>query len=101
MVIGSAPVAGLDKYKKEHKEDILESLYHANLGLVADNLKYRPDVVELRKECTNRVREEVLKLRRGRGYPDEDPKANVAATWKLEGPKREGQMDDESWIKDT
>lgn len=79
----------------------LDVLYEQQLGYISEKLKYDPEVVEIRKECTNRIREEVLKLRRARGYPDEDPKAGIAETWKLEGPKREGKMEDESWVKET
>lgn len=79
----------------------LDQIYLAELGVVDEALKWDPEVVELRKECTRRVREEVLKVRRSRGYPDEDPKGGLAETWRLEGPKREGLMDDGSWVKET
>ena len=49
-------------------------------------------------ETALRVRQEVLKLRRARGWPDEDPKASAAATWKKEGSKEEGKMEDGSWV---
>ena len=57
--------------------------------------------VELMKECTRRVREEVLKVRRSRGLKEEDPKCGLVETWVKEGPKREGLMDDGTWVKDT
>jgi len=57
--------------------------------------------VELRKECTMRVREEVLRLRRGRGHSDEDPKAGYAETWALEGPGQQGVQADGSRIRDV
>jgi monolysocardiolipin acyltransferase len=71
------------------------------LGVVPVSLQYHPEAVELRIECARRVREQVLRLRRERGYPDEDPKANRADTWLREGPKREGKMGDGTWVKDT
>lgn len=71
------------------------------LGIVPETLKIHPEAVELRKECTRRVRNAVLEVRRSRGLPDEDPKSGVAETWLREGPKREGRMDDGSWVKDT
>lgn len=79
----------------------LDQIYLAELGVVDEALKWDPEVVELRMECTKRVREEVLKVRRSRGYPDEDPKGGLAETWALEGPKREGRMEDGSWVKET
>ncbi|GAB7346146.1 hypothetical protein MBLNU457_4893t1 [Dothideomycetes sp. NU457] len=66
-----------------------------------DELKYGEEAVALRKECTLRVRQEVLKLRRQRGWPDEDPKSSLVETWKQEGGKKEGLMNDGSWVKDT
>lgn len=49
-----------------------------------------------------RVREAVLKVRRQRGLPDEDPKIGLMETYRCEGTgKREGEMDDGSWVKDT
>ncbi|KAF9637554.1 Tafazzin [Lasiodiplodia theobromae] len=71
------------------------------VGVLSEGLKYGKEAVELRKECTMRMREEVLKVRRSIGLPDEDPKAGLVETWALEGPKNEGKMDDESWVKDT
>lgn len=58
------------------------------------------EVRELWAETARRVREEVLKLRRARGWPDEDPKASAAETWRREGPKRTGRMADGSWVGD-
>ncbi len=70
------------------------------VGTLTDALKYGDEAVELRKSCTLRLRDEVLKLRRQRGYPDEDPKARLVETWREEGPKSEGRMEDGSWVKD-
>ncbi|KAK5453021.1 Lyso-phosphatidylcholine acyltransferase [Exophiala xenobiotica] len=71
------------------------------LGIVPEGLTNHPEAIELRKECTKRVRDAVLEVRRSRGLPDEDPKSNSVETWRKEGPKREGKMDDGSWVKDT
>lgn len=70
------------------------------MGELTDELKYSPEAVEIRKEVTRRMRQEVLKVRRGLGLPDEDPKAGLVETWIEEGRKREGRMDDGSWVKD-
>ena len=56
---------------------------------------------ELWKETALRVREEILKLRRERGWPDEDPKASAAETWRKEGPARTGRMQDGTWVGET
>lgn len=72
-----------------------------DLGQLGPRMMYGQEAVELRKECTRRVREEVLKVRRSRGLPDEDPKNGLVETWVHEGGKREGQMKDGSWVKDT
>jgi len=85
----------------QHKKMLLDSMYEVQLGIVTEKLKWDPEVVELRIECTKRVRDEVLKVRRSRGYPDEDPKGGLAETWKIEGPNREGRMEDGSWVKET
>ncbi|KIV82169.1 hypothetical protein PV11_04297 [Exophiala sideris] len=71
------------------------------LGIVPESLTNDPEAIELRKECTKRVRDAVLEVRRSRGLSDEDPKSGLVETWLREGPKREGRMDDGSWVKDT
>lgn len=72
------------------------------VGVLEDQLRYGRAAVELREECTMAVRREVLKVRRLRGLPDEDPKEGLVETWAQEGPgKREGKMRDESWVGDT
>lgn len=78
-----------------------EEWFDALLGIVPQELAEHPEAIELRKECTRRVRDEVLKLRRRRGYPDEDPKSGLVETYAKEGRKREGKMDDGTWVKDT
>jgi monolysocardiolipin acyltransferase len=71
------------------------------VGVLTDRLKGAEEATELRIECARRVREEVLRVRRGAGWPDEPPENGVAETWKEEGDKREGKMKDGSWEKDT
>jgi monolysocardiolipin acyltransferase len=70
------------------------------MGELTEGLKYGQEAVDLRKEVTRRVRNEVLKVRRDLGFPDEDPKASLVETWIEEGPKREGRMDDDSWVNE-
>ncbi|KAH0565633.1 hypothetical protein GP486_000965 [Trichoglossum hirsutum] len=71
------------------------------VGVLTDRLKGADEVTELRIECARRVREEVLRIRREAGWPDEPPENKVAETWKEKGDKREGRMKDGSWEKDT
>ncbi|KAL2008508.1 hypothetical protein VTN00DRAFT_6702 [Thermoascus crustaceus] len=71
------------------------------LGVLNDELLHGHEAVELRKECTKRVRDLVLEVRRSRGLPDEDPKNGLVETWLREGPKREGKMNDGSWVRDV
>lgn len=87
--------------EKDAKKRDAEYASEMTLGLLTQDLLENPEVIELRKECTKRVREEILKVRRSRGLPDEDPKSGMVETWIREGPKREGQMKDGSWVKDT
>ncbi|MCJ1323242.1 hypothetical protein MMC15_008596 [Xylographa vitiligo] len=70
------------------------------LGVLSEGLKYGKEAVELRIECTKRVRDEVLKVRSMRGLPDEDPKNGLVETWIEEGGKREGRMKDGSLVKE-
>ena len=82
--------------EKELGEDAPE------IGILSDKLKYGDEAVELRKECTMRMRKQILKLRQDRGWSDEDPKAGLVETKQAEdSPERDGQMKDGSWIKDT
>jgi monolysocardiolipin acyltransferase len=71
------------------------------MGELTEGLKYGSEAVAIRKEVTRRMRQEVLKLRRSLGYPDEDPKRGLAETWIKEGPKKSGKMKDGSWVGDT
>jgi len=86
-----------DRVRRENGAQAAEEV-----GILRDDeLKYGEEAVALRKECMLRVRQEVLKLRRQRGWPDEDPKSSLVETWKQEGGKMEGLMEDGSWVKDT
>jgi monolysocardiolipin acyltransferase len=87
-----------DRHAKAHGLDGWDPIL---LGTVHDDLAESEEAVALRIECTKRVRDAVLEVRRMRGLPDEDPKHGLAETWALEGGKREGRMDDGSWVKDT
>ncbi|WEW57105.1 Lyso-phosphatidylcholine acyltransferase [Emydomyces testavorans] len=72
----------------------------APLGVLNRELMDGNEAVELRKECTLRVRELVLQVRRSRGLPDEDPKASLVETWVREGPGREGKFEGDSGVRD-
>ena len=73
-----------------------------NLGVLESRgLKTGEEAVRLRMEVALAVREELLRLRRGRGWPDEDPKAGVVETYRVEGLKRKGRMEDGSWVGTT
>lgn len=68
----------------------------------SENLRCGQEAQDLRRECALRVRNEVLKVRRRRGLPDEeDTKAGLTETWKEEGPERGRRMDAGSWTKDA
>ncbi|KAJ2997177.1 hypothetical protein NUW58_g737 [Xylaria curta] len=59
--------------------------HRASWGKLPDELKYGDKAVKLRIEVARRVREEVLKVRRGLGYPDEEPpEFELADTWTRE-----------------
>ena len=94
--------------ERDRRREIIErgvngtgSVGGEDLGLLSDELKYGKEAVELRMECTREVRNEVLRLRRLRGLPDEDPKSGLVETWRQEGGKREGRMKDDSWVKEA
>jgi monolysocardiolipin acyltransferase len=78
-------------------------LANGQLGEVHDHeLRYGAEAEQLRKDVTLVVREEVLRLRRSTGLPDEDPKCSLVETWREEGSwdKTEGRMKDGSVVKD-
>jgi len=54
-------------------------------GELTDELKYGERAVKIRVEVARKVREEVLKVRRSLGYPDEEPPGfELAETWARE-----------------
>jgi monolysocardiolipin acyltransferase len=77
--------------------------WESQLGEVHDqDLRYGAEAEQLRKEVTIAVRNEVLKVRRSTGLPDEDPKCSLVETWREEGSmdKKEGKMRDGSVVED-
>jgi len=73
-----------------------------DLGVLeSEELRVGEEAVRLRMEVTFAVREELLKLRRERDWPDEDPKARAVETYRVEGLKRAGKMEDGSWVGNT
>jgi monolysocardiolipin acyltransferase len=80
-----------------------ELAWESQLGEVHDQeLRYGAEAEQLRKEVTIAVRNEVLKVRRATGLPDEDPKCSLVETWREEGSvdKVEGKMKDGSVVED-
>ena len=78
-----------------------EASQKLEVGVLSEELKYGPEAVKLREECTMQVRGAVLKVRKERGLPDEDPKEGLVETWRAEGGMTEGRMNDGSLVKDT
>ena len=72
-----------------------------DMGELTDGLKYATEAEALRKEVTLRIRQEVMKVGKGLGIPDEDPKQGLVETWIEEGPKRVGKMEDGSLVGET
>lgn len=73
-------------------------------GRVEDNevLRTGEAAVALRIETTRRVREEVAKVRRQAGYPEEEPGADDPDKYHHPGMMaRDGRLDDGSMVKDT
>ncbi|KAI0014187.1 acyltransferase [Xylariaceae sp. FL0662B] len=68
------------------------------MGELSDELKYGREAVDLRIEVARRVRDEILKLRRSMGYPDEEEPLGfeLAETWAREpaGEKFRSNVDD-------
>ena len=90
----------------EMEKDVLRSKGQDStmeVGNLTDGLKNNPEGVALRLEATQRMRNEVVKLRKSLGYDEEDPKNGLEETWIEEGKSgsREGHMKDDSWIKDA
>lgn len=72
------------------------------LGVLIDHdLKFGREVEQLRIDVTLAVRNEVLKVRKAAGLPDEDPKRGLAETFREEGTTaRDGLQKDGSTLKD-
>ncbi|KAJ1337463.1 monolysocardiolipin acyltransferase [Microdochium nivale] len=66
------------------------------MGELTDELKYGAEAVALRIEVARRVRNEVAKLRKTMGHPDEKPGLDLAETWALEPAKKhiKSEVDD-------
>lgn len=89
------------KWRKLVEDNKRKGAGELEVGVLNEELKYGSEAVALREECTMQVRRQVLELRRLRGLPDEDPKEGLVETWREEGGKTEGKMDDGSLVKDT
>lgn len=72
------------------------------LGVLTDDeLKFGQEVQQLRIDVTLAVRNEILKVRKSCGLPDEDPKRSIADTFREEGIfGRDGLRQDGSTVKD-
>jgi monolysocardiolipin acyltransferase len=70
-------------------------------GELVEELRTGMEAESLRMEVALKVRELVAALRRKRGYPDEDPKTGYFETYRIEGPKKTGRMDDDSVVGRT
>jgi monolysocardiolipin acyltransferase len=93
--------AGFREKWKRLKQLEMPEAREEDVGLLNEELMTGTEAVQLRMEVTMAVREQVLALRRRRGWPDEDPKSGRVETYLEEGGKKEGKMDDGSWVKDT
>lgn len=74
---------------------------HLRIGELPDELKYRDEAEAIRIEVTRRVRNEVLKVRKSLGYPDEDPRFGLAETWKNAPPNTKNSPVDGSLEKSS
>ena len=92
-----------ERWRRLVEEDRLREkvVQELEVGVLSEELKYGPEAVKLREECTMQVRGAVLKVRRERGLPDEDPKEGLVETWREEGGMTEGRMNDGSLVKDA
>lgn len=68
---------------------------------IPEVLKTGEEAVRLRIETTARVREEVVKLRKELGWPDEEPTAKLVETYKQDGMTQEGKTAEGAWEADT
>ena len=92
-----------ERWRRLVEEDRLRAKTGEELevGVLSEKLRFGPEAVRLREECTMQVRGAVLKVRRERGLPDEDPKEGLVETWRAEGGMTEGRMNDGSLVKDA
>lgn len=95
--------------KLEHSSKEVQSTASAEkeeLGVLNDDdLKYSREAEQLRIDVTLAVRNEVLKVRKTLGLPDEDPKRGFAETFAAEGSRekethRQGEKRDGSIVRD-
>nr|OQO31382.1 hypothetical protein B0A51_02172 [Rachicladosporium sp. CCFEE 5018] len=87
--------------QKTTDENHEETSTSSELGVIInEELRYSKEAEQLRIEVTAAVRNEVLKIRRRTGLPDEDPKSSLAATWREEGNNLEGEKQDGSLVQD-
>lgn len=70
-------------------------------GVLTESLREGEEAKRLRSETASLIRDEVMRLRQRLGYPDDDPKPSVEKTKQVEGGKREGLMEDDSWVGRT
>ena len=63
-------------------------------------MKTGEDAVRLRVETTARVREEVVRLRRELGWPEEEPTSKLVETYKEAGMTKDGRTAEGAWEKD-
>ena len=92
-----------ERWKELKRKRLGSASEGKELGVVDDEgLRYGPEAEQLRIEVTLAIRNEVLKVRASRGFPDEDPKRSFAETWRREGRQssgQQGEMKDQSVVK--
>lgn len=103
QVFGDLRAAWQVLQRRSQKRLMEQGQAELGMGILSEDLMYGDEAVRLREECTLRLREEVLKVRKVSGLPEEDPKCSRVETWREEWPTRgrEGKMGDESWQRDT
>ena len=66
-----------------------------------EGLRTGQEVVRLRTEVTARVREEVVKLRRRLGWPEEEPHAKSVENYRGPDMRKEGITAEDAWDRDA
>lgn len=66
-----------------------------------EGLRTGREVVRLRTEVTAKVREEVVKLRRRLGWPEEEPRAKLVESYRESDMRKEGTTAERAWNRDT